>query len=125
MAGNSWQQPVAGEPSWGTPHTHIEALVDAYDPAATTDYTVTVANVPTGTNGIGGWCDVLSATTAGRSLYIKDASANTWTRISSISTAIPGRGRFLVPLNASKQFKWAVSGTDVNAVTIELTEYYI
>ncbi len=125
QTGNSWNfLPVAGQPGWGEPHTEIETLVNAYDPAVTSDFTVTVSNAPNGVRGIEGYCDVLSATTAGRSLYIKDMAGNTWVRISSISTAIPGRGRFKVPLDGNKQFVWSVSGADVNVVNIVRTDYY-
>lgn len=124
MAGNSWQQPVAGEPSWGTFHTHFEELVNT-DPSSTGDQTVTCTNAPTGTNGIVVRITISSATTAGRYVDVKDSSGNIWYRCANPSTAIGGRGETLVPLNASKQFLWSVPNVDVSSVILVMLGYYI
>ena len=125
MAGNSWQQPVAGEPSWGSPHTHVETLVDSADPASTGNVTVTCSNVPTGATGIFGFCSVLSATTAGRALFIKDSSGNIFAGSRNPTTAIRGYTSFQVPLNSSKQFLYSVDNADVNDVDIFMGGYFL
>ena len=123
MAGNSWQQPVAGEPSWGSPHTHVETLVNAANPGNTSDVTVTCTNVPTGTKGIWGYATIGGVTT-GRVLNIKDSSGNVWRAIYE-AYGTTGEGSFFVPLNSSKQFLYNVDNADVSAVSIHLRTYFI
>lgn len=122
MAGNSWQQPVSGEPSWGSMHPHLETIVDTYDPTTTNDITVTCTNVPTGTKAIFGWFRFYS--TNARYLSIKDASANTWSKGQNIA-ANNAYGYFCVPLDSGKQFKYAVNNTDVSVVDIIMCGYFI
>jgi hypothetical protein len=124
LSGNSFQSPVTSEPSWGTSHVHVETLVNAADPSGTGDTTVTCTNVPTGATGIAGYATVLSATTAGRTLTIKDSAGNTWMTIKNPTTAIAGTATFEVPLNSSKQFLYAVDNADVSAVSIFLRKYF-
>lgn len=124
MAGNSWSQPVAGEPSWGSPHTHVETLVNNFDPSSTGNYTVTCSTVPTGTTGIYGFCYVKSATGSGRIIYIKDMSGNVWAQTLNPSTSDGGYISFMVPIDSSKQFQYSVSNADVNIVYIYQCVYY-
>jgi len=122
---NTFQSPVPGEPSLGTPHYHYEELVNT-DPADAADHTVTVTNVPAGTKAIEGRMHVASATTAGRNLLIKDATdGNTVEAATNPTTAIVGRSHFKVRLNSSKQFIWAASNADVSSVVITMTFYDI
>jgi hypothetical protein len=124
MAGNSWQQPVSGEPSLGTPHYHAATLVDNGDPAVTTDITVTVSDVPTGTKAIYGYC-AFSSSTAGHTLQIKNSGG---TVCSQSRIQVNGQYMefpFIVDLDSSKQFKYAVSNAAVNGVYILLRFYFI
>jgi parallel beta-helix repeat protein len=126
LSGNSWQSPVTLEPSWGSKHTHVETLVNAVNPTGTGDTTVTCSNVPTGTRGIAGYFEILSASTAYRMGYIKDSDGNIWSIAYNPTTASPrGRAWFEVPLNASKQFLYSVSNADVSEFSIYMREYYI
>jgi hypothetical protein len=122
---NTFQSPVPGEPSLGESHYHYEELVSV-DPASTADQTVTVANVPAGTKAIEGRMRVLSNTTAGRTLSIKDPTdGNVVDYVSNPTTAIYGRSHFKVRLNSSRQFIWSVDNTDVSLVGIVMTFYEI
>jgi len=125
LSGNSWQSPVSGEPSWGTPHTHVETVVNAVNPTGTGNTTVTCSNLPTGTKGIEGYFEILSATTAYRIGYIKDSAGNTWSIAYNPTTAFRGRAWFKVPLDSSKQFLYSVSDADVSEFSIYLRDYYI
>jgi hypothetical protein len=123
MMANSWQSPVAGEPSWGTLHRHREVLVSA-DPASTGSSIVTVTNVPSGAKGIDGYMSIGSGT-AGRLLQVKDVAGNVWSAITNPTTAIRGFSSFRVPLDANKQFVWNVDNADVTSVLITMTTYFL
>lgn len=125
MAGNSWQSPVADEPSWGTPHTHYETLISDVDPASAGNATVTVTNVPTGTRGIFGYTVFISTATAGRILYIKDSGGNIYAEPRNPTTAIYGYSTFSLPLDSNKQFIYSVNNADVDHVYIIMNGYYL
>ncbi len=119
-------QVVALEPDIGGGwHQRASTLVNAVDPAVTTDVLVT-ASVPDGCKKIKLRADTLSATTAGRKLSIKGITpAVTYMEAKNPTTAITGHCAGDVPLDASKQFYYAVDNADVSAVTIVQTEYQL
>lgn len=122
--GNSWQQPVTGEPNWGEPHAHVETIVNAANPASTSTYEVTVTNVPQGTKAIAGYTSMLSSN-AGRLMNIKSMAGDTWVTLSNPTNAIYGYSWFEVPLDSSKKFYYEVTSADVSAVNIYLREYFL
>jgi len=118
--------PVASEPSVGSLHLHFEVLVDYADPTTTNDITVSVPNVPVGTKAIIGQVVMRSLSTALRSISIKgkdDGNGYASTRNYIISTY--GYNMFIVPLNSNREFVYEVSNTDVDAVYIYMTGYFI
>lgn len=115
--------PVAGEPSWGTPHSHKETLLSV-DPTGTGDTTITVTNAPAGAKGIFGYAG-LAASTGGRYLLIKDADAVAWGQVTVSVANIAAWSMFMIPLNANKQFKVAVNNADVTSVVIYMNGYFI
>lgn len=118
--GNSWQSPVAGEPSLGTPHHHIP-----------TDDNYVYTNTAPGANT---WCDVdlTSILTAGSTkaifitLYIATAAcsvyfakANTETigvRCAYLQMGAGDSRQVLIPVNSSGHVYIAVSSasSDIN-----------
>ncbi len=73
---NSWQQPVAGEPSLGTAHPHSALILNNYDPLASGNYTVDIsAQVPVGTTRV--WVEMdFSSTVADREGGMVNAASN-------------------------------------------------
>jgi hypothetical protein len=111
----------------GIPHKITPvAVVSAADPAVTTDITVPcAAYVPEGTKAVAGYVQMRSATTAGRAISIKDRSGNTYAVTQNPTTAIFGWTWFVVPLNSSYEFAYAVDNADVSTVYIFVCLVYL
>lgn len=125
MAGNSWQQPVAGEPSWGTFHTHKETLVNSVNPSNTVTTTVTCASVPWGVVGISGYARVYDNGNTKYILYLMDEDDDIWATIRQYNDNTSGYGHFMVPLDENKRFYWWVSNAGVDAVDIFMRGYWL
>jgi hypothetical protein len=124
MPGNSYVQPVAGEPSWGTPHTNVAQLVSGVDPASTGNVTVTCSTAPTGANGIFGRVSQ-TALTAGRVVNIKNVSGTTYAECINPAAGLYGAQTFVVPIDSNKQFVYNASNADVASVYIVQLGYFI
>jgi hypothetical protein len=118
---NSWQSPVASEPSLGTEHMFAsqQTLYDA-DPAATSG-TITVSNAPVGTTKVKGWW-LMSGTAVNTDAYIRGVGSAGTRVFAWLRTRVGGvweYGTFEVPIDSSKQFNWAISSAaDVNLLRI-------
>ncbi len=129
MAGNSWQQPVAGEPSRGTLHNvtgYVIKVVDAFDPTTTATVVTDLSSyVPAGCSAVALRTSVVSAT-AGRNLWIRDPSdLQTSHGCTNETAGGTGRGDGIGYLDSSLNLRWKVDNSDVSSVTIWLTGYYI
>jgi len=124
MAGNSWQQPVAGEPSLGTGHFHPGIILNV-DPASTALQTLDIsAYVPVGTKKVSGWGTFVSAT-AGRTVQLEDAAD---TIVYAKSYTVAGATKdfsWECAVDADRKIYWKVSNTDVSSLLLYLVDYYI
>jgi len=128
MAGNSWQQPVSGQPSLGTLHYCASTvLVNNVDPAGTGVTAVDCSgSVPVGCKAIHIQCHVRSNTTAGRTLRIHDSDGSTqrWD-VAEPVVNIYACGSGIAYLDASRNMYWSASNADVNLVYIAMDGYFI
>ena len=122
---NSWPQPVAGEPSCGTPHKKYNLALDT-DPASTAVQTLDLsALVPVGT-----WAVALNltlnSTTAGDYFRICD-SGNTeiyGQAITQVANQYQG-GYCIAPVGANRYIYWQVNNARVTVGRIYLEFYFI
>jgi len=126
---NSWQSPVAGEPSLGTLHpltNWTEKPVDGVDPTTTVLQTIDCTSyVPNGCRAVHVRCAMV-ASTAGRGLWIRDPdNLKTTVNCMNTSTTIESTADGIGYLDASRNLYWKVDNTDVTSVSIWLTGYYI
>ena len=128
MAGNSWQQPVAGQYSVGSLHYCTSVtVVGGADPASTGTWVTSLsAHTPEGCKAVDLRLIVGSGTTAGRTLSIRDPG-DAWSTIiaSNPSTSVQGRGNGVGFLDSSRNLRWTVNNSDVDSVSIILNGYYI
>ena len=125
MAGNSWQQPVAGEPSWGTPHLHyVQAL--STNPADTNITELDLsAYVPVGTKGVIGWMQS-DSTTANDNVYILNAAGTEfYGRVIHEVANIFNSAMFISPVDSARKIYWKASNARVISLTIHLVVYFI
>ena len=119
---NSWQQPVAGEPSLGTGHFHTETILNV-DPASTAIQTLDIsAYVPAGTKAVRGWGTFVSAT-AGRTIQLTNAGG---TAVYGKSYTIAGATTPFVwecAVDANRNIYWVVSNADVSSLLLYLVRY--
>ncbi|MDD5375738.1 hypothetical protein, partial [Acidithiobacillus sp.] len=119
--------PVAGEPSFGTFHEQVSTLWADVDPSAATAY-VTCASVPNGAKAVYVRGNMLSSSTAGRTISIREITADshlTWFVIINPTTAIYGYGNGIVPLDSSKRFAVYPNNADINHVNLYKLGYFI
>ena len=125
MAGNSWQQPVAGEPSVGTPHVHYAQLYTG-DPADTNWHSIDLtAQVPVGTKAIDIEASIQETAGVSRLLSISNASGGTAFRRARTISSQQGYCGGLMPISADYKIWWYVDNADVDNVTINMVAYYI
>ena len=125
---NSWQQPVAGEPSCGTLHLCPFTQVLSTDPADTSIHALDLsAVVPVGTKAVFIEARIASATTAGRNLllYAADGTTPQWLVRNPIVSASNWPGHGVAYLDASRNMYWQASSTDVSSVVIAVMGYFI
>jgi hypothetical protein len=122
--GNSWQSPVAGEPSLGTPHKHI-AVLYAADPAVTTVITVDcTAWMPVGTT----WLDYIlgvASTTVGDYVTITDAAGTAiydYNQVQVAANTIYIAGG--CPIDSARCVYFKVNNARVTAVEIRSKKYF-
>jgi hypothetical protein len=119
---NSFQSPVAGEPSLGTPHPHVERLVNGPG-AGTGTYTYTVT-APAGATQVYLWAE-FSSGTAGTYIFVQSTAGVEGFRVFApvANQYIAGAG--IVRLDASKQFNVVVGGAALGAFYLETTLYWL
>lgn len=121
---NSWQQPVSGEPSLGTPHKHWAAILNT-DPTTTAVQTLDLSSyVPVGTTWIEGFAEHTSAT-AGRVTTIcnSDDSEQYGYVVNPVAGAY-GRGHFSCPVTTDRKMYWRVNNADVANIIIVMSRYW-
>lgn len=125
MSGNSWQQPIAGEPSLGTPHPHdVQLLV--IDPADSNWYSIDLSvQVPVETTSI----FVYGYITGTSSWYLRlsDASGGT-VHLEAVCAGATGYyANFSGPCKISSDRKiwWCVQSLNVAALYMWMSEYRI
>ena len=125
MAGNSWQQPVAGEPSCGTPHRKYNLALDV-DPASTAVQTLDLsALVPVGTKAVAVML-VMQSTNAGDYLRICD-SGNTEIYGYALAQVanVYCSGYCIAPVDSSRYIYWVINNARVVVARIYLQYYFI
>jgi hypothetical protein len=124
--GNSWQSPVTGEPSWGTPHTHYKANVVSTNPADTNWHEVDLsAEVPMGSKGVMLTFSMQETAGVVRTLSISNAdTGNVFCNLTNVSSAV-GCGQGICPLSSTRTIWWKVDNADVDSVVVNLTGYFI
>ena len=123
MAGNSWQQPVAGEPSWGTPHTHKVILVNNYDPGTLTVAIDCSAQVPVGTKGI--YIHGYFTAAALNALAIRDTGGTDWIYASNKVAGGITDYAGIVELDANRSFTMVYSSTNISGSYMWMNAYFI
>lgn len=125
MAGNSWQQPVAGEPSWGTAHPHV------YDSGATDPGDANVhsldlsAEVPVGTMGVEGFISMASGT-VGDYVTVTNAAGTVVYGIARCDAASTTTdGWFKSPLTTDRLMYYQANNARVTAQRFRIVNYYI
>ena len=125
MAGNSWQQPVAGEPSLGTLHKHFNAILGV-DPGDTNWHAVDCSGqVPVGCKAIQ---VSASLTSAGGVRNVKFSSASAGDEDMNIHMSVTGQrqwGDGVLYLDSSYQFWYQVDNADVSNLLVRITGYFI
>ena len=122
---NSWQQPVAGEPSLGTPHPHIDTVINT-DPGATTLQTVSLAAyVPVGTKAVALQL-ALTSTTAGDFAAFKDSTdtlfyATIRAQVANLQTD----GWVIVPVDSNRNIYWKVNDVRVFFLFARMELYFV
>jgi hypothetical protein len=125
MPGNTFVQPVAGEPSGGTPHLHYANILNT-DPAGSAWASIDLsAQVPVGTNAIFVYCAIQSAT-SGRELYLSNATGGTvYARMAVSGANNRTWAGFMVPISSDRKLWWWVDNADVSLAYISMTMYFI
>jgi hypothetical protein len=125
MAGNSWQQPVAGEPSWGSPHTHEASLLSNYNIADANWRAVDLsAHVPVGTRAATFHYQVTSTST--HALYFSTASGGTV----YFKTFVPiangyALGQFSMPVTAERTIYYQGENAAMAGFYLNIDGYFI
>jgi hypothetical protein len=124
---NSWQSPVAGEPSVGELHPHKAIVISGDNPSLSGWYgTINLAaEVPVGAKII--FCRLEYKTpTAGRWIVLADTSARAgafelvqYSQAANVYTDTHG----FVTLSPTRTFDWYVSNPDIDSVTVQLQGY--
>jgi len=127
MAGNSWQQPVSGEPSWGTFHPHFKEFVLNTDPASTAVQTLDLsAEVPVGTKMVA-VIVALRSSSDNSEAYVYNNSSGTqlWGYTSAPHNGQYAGGLEFAPVDSSRNVFWGVSTTTVNSLQWRMLGYWI
>ena len=122
MAGNSFQSPVASEPSFGTPHEMTTSYVpySGAGLAANANPTITPTGIPAGTKAVWAIFSCLYTNT-GTCRFLSGAAHDF--AIVSAATNNYGNGAAMVPL-ASGNFAF-YNNTAITGLTIKVVAYWI
>lgn len=125
MAGNSWQQPVSGETSVGTPKWHWKELYNG-NPSATTWQTIDLTSeVPVGASMISVVGTFQETGGAGRIIEISNATAGTAYITDSLNGSFAQQFSGFLPLTSSRILCWNVDNADVDSVIINMSTYFL
>lgn len=125
MAGNSWQQPVAGEPSVGTFHFHYAIVLSASDvPDANWHELDISAQVPVGTKAVHVWIQATSSN--GTDEFYAGDGTNRLVNTGYVQNAgqYPA-GSGIIPVSATRTIQYKASNARIYGAYIFLTGYYL
>lgn len=118
--------PVPGEPSLGTPHSHVFLILNNYDPLSTpTTYTVDIsAQLPVGAKLI--WVEMdFSSTIADREAGMLDASANyTFRGNCAVANGHAACAGF-APVSSTRTVTFYFDNASINAVYARMLWYWM
>ena len=128
MAGNSWQQPVAGEPSWGTFHPHYSAdVLNNVDPADTNWTAVDLSgHVPVGAKMVKIRVQCLSATTGHRMQFSGNSDgAQLWLTCYINTGSAINEVQGDVPLSTERYIYRRANNAGIYGLYLTVLGYYI
>ena len=105
-------------------------VVNGVDPTTTNWTAVDVtANTSATTYAVSLWCYIISATTAGRTLYIRPTGSSAVQAVANFVVRnqvinIANFNSYIVPVDANQSFDWSVNNADVSTVYVVLTGYW-
>ena len=129
MAGNSWQQPVAGEPSCGTLH-FVASPTDANvytntTPTAGTWYTVTFTGIPAGTKAVIAFVYGADSAAAGYMFYRPYGSASADKMVPHRIVLCGGGAQAILPVDSSGRVDIAVGAGTTDIYIAHACAYFI
>jgi hypothetical protein len=125
MAGNSWQQPVAGEPSWGSPHEHLYDTGSS-DPADANVHSLDLsAQVPVGTMGVEGFISMASGTVGDYVIVTNAAGTATYGIARADAASATTDGWFKTPLTSARLMYYMASNSRITAQRFRIVNYFI
>ena len=124
MAGNSWQQPVAGEPSCGTLHWHSAVIYNA-DVADTNWHSIDLsAQIPAGAKAVK--CHYEFTSTGSHYIRFSNASAGTTYHQADCPIANGyATGQFDCPISSDLKLWWIGQSASIGTLTLTLDGYFI
>jgi hypothetical protein len=121
---NSWQQPVAGEPSLGTDHEHYAIIWSTVPPNNNVQVLSLAAYVPAGTKTVEGrW--YMSANAANKEGYIYNvAGTNVYDALTTQVANQRVTGHFKAPLDSSLNIRYGVSDATNTAMFVMIISWH-
>ena len=124
MAGNSWQQPVAGEPSAGTFHPKYALIMNNVDPADTNWHEVDIsASVPVGTKAI--FVTGQFTTTVATNYQMSNANGGSSYIVNVAATNGYGGVCGIVPVSSTRTVWYKVGNAGVSGIYTYMSGYFI
>ena len=125
---NSWQQPVSGEPSLGTPHSHYVLALNT-NPADTVYHSLDLSGeCPVGAGGVFILMRFLS-NTAGHSVSVSNADGGDTYLIQHLQDATSANTNIsiagFVPVDSNRYIWWRASNVAVTDLVIWMLPYFI
>jgi len=117
-------QPVAGEPSCGTPHVKSVTLVNNVDPTTSSSVIVTCSDAPVGSMAIGGMYSFRSSS-VGDYINITDMGGVVYGQAIIQVANQYMYGTFMVPLDSSRQFRYQPNSASIDSIYIYQKFYYL
>lgn len=121
--GNSWQSPVTGEPSLGTPHPHNKLLLDNFSHAIGTHTIDVSAEVPAGAKAVSITYVATSPAAGGQIEITTIAGLIQVESIAGAASWFGGGGIVLV--DSVYTFNMVVKNQNLTAIYMWMTVYWI
>ena len=123
--GNSWQSPVTGEPSFGTPKWHYAELVNT-DPSDTNWHSISLSSFgcPVGTKGVFVTGYVQDTAGADRQLQMSNEDGGTVFLVANTHGSTPGHLAGFLPVGTDRLIWYKVTSADVDGVQIYQLVYF-